>query len=244
MMSTLLSEHISGKMPSGLIMVDREGKIVDHNPASERIFEGTLARSSWLRDLVRESHQLQDLLDRCLNSGEVFTRVEFNAPIRKDVDKRIGINLSPITNPAGEIDGVICLLSDLTEIVELHNRIKLRIISPHSARCRGHSARFKNSVATIVGYAQMSMSEIDVPTLHHYASEIHKESRALSSMVTEFLNFARPVLATINEADLAEILRHTVGDLKNLRRQLRRTFHCIRSGDCSVRSDPHAAVIS
>src|SRR5437667_2769533 len=102
MMSTLLSEHITGKMPSGLIMLDREGKIVDHNPASERIFEGTLARSSWLRDLVRESHELQGLLDRCLNSGEVFTRVEFNAPIRKDVDKRIGINLAPITDSPGE----------------------------------------------------------------------------------------------------------------------------------------------
>src|SRR5581483_8324585 len=113
-------------MPSGIIVVDRDGKIVGYNPASERIFEGSLARSSRLRDLVRESQGFDDLLRRCLDSGEVFTRVEFNAPIRPDVDKRIGINLSPITTKQGKIHGAICLLSDLTEIVELHNRIKLR----------------------------------------------------------------------------------------------------------------------
>jgi PAS domain S-box-containing protein len=214
----LFSEHITDKMPSGLIMVDREGKIVGHNPASERIFEGSLARSSRLRDLVRESQALQDLLDRCLNSGEVFTRVEFNAPIRRDVDKRIGINLSPITDPAGGIEGAICLLSDLTEIVELHNRIKLREnFAALGEMSAGIAHEFKNSLATIVGYAQMSCSESELNTLHNYAREIHKESQALSNMVTEFLNFARPVSASIVEVDLAELLKNTLADLKNLR---------------------------
>src|SRR6185295_6935308 len=78
---------------------------------------------------------------------------------------------------------------------------------------------------------------IDVPTLHQYASEIHKESRALSSMVTEFLNFARPVLATINEADLAEILQKTVCDLKNLRPG-NYDVHFTASGPAIVPCDP------
>jgi PAS domain S-box-containing protein len=213
-----LSEHITAKMPSGIIVVDREGRIVGHNPASERIFEGTLARSSRLRDLVREPQALQNLLSRCLNSGEIFTRVEFNAPIRPDVDKRIGINLSPITNEQGEIHGAICLLSDLTEIVELHNRIKLQenfvALGEMSA---GIAHEFKNSLATIAGYAQMSIGEGDVATLQNYAREIHKESQALSHMVTDFLNFARPVFTSINEVNLTQLLQNTIGDLRNLR---------------------------
>jgi two-component system sensor histidine kinase AtoS len=205
-------------MPSGIIVVDREGKIVGHNPASERIFEGTLARSSRLRDLVRESQALQDLLNRCLSAGEIFTRVEFNAPIRPDVDKRIGINLSPITSDSGEIQGAICLLSDLTEIVDLHNRIKLQEnFAALGEMSAGIAHEFKNSLATIVGYAQMSIGEGDVGTLQNYAREIHKESQALSHMVTDFLNFARPVLTSINEVDLAELLENTIADLRNLR---------------------------
>jgi signal transduction histidine kinase len=213
-----LSEHITAKMPSGIIVVDRDGKIVGHNPASERIFEGSLARSSLLRDLVREPQALQELLDRCLRYGEIFTRVEFDAPIRPNVDKRIGINLSPITSDHGEIQGAICLLSDLTDIVELHNRMKLR---EHFAALGEMSAgiahEFKNSLATIIGYAQLSATEGDVTSLQSYAKEVHKESLALSHMVTDFLNFARPVMTSINEVDLSELLENTVGDVKNLR---------------------------
>ncbi len=214
----LLSDHITSRMPSGLIVVDRNGNIVAHNPASERIFEGSLGRSSRFCDLVRESQALQDLVDRCLNSGEVFTRIEFNAPIRTDVDKRIGINLSPITSETGSIEGAICLLSDLTEIVELHNRIKLKEnFAALGEMSAGIAHEFKNSLATIVGYAQMSTAETDVATLQGYAREIHKESLALSHMVTDFLNFARPVMASIDEVDLAELLSNTIADMKNLR---------------------------
>ena len=72
-----LSENIAGKMPSGLIMVNREGKIIGHNPASERIFEGTLALTSHLRDLVRESQALQLLLDALQqNLGPNLLRVK------------------------------------------------------------------------------------------------------------------------------------------------------------------------
>ncbi len=184
-MNILLGEHITDKMPSGLIIADREGKIVGHNPASDRIFEGRLARSSRLRDLVRESQKLQELLDRCLNSGEVFTRVEFDAPIRPEVDKRIGINLSPITNSSGAIEGAVCLLSDLTEIVELQHRMKLKEnFAALGEMSAGIAHEFKNSIATILGYAQMSSTENDIAALRNYATEIHKESQALSNMVT------------------------------------------------------------
>src|SRR5262249_2252081 len=76
---------------------------------------------------------------------------------------------------------------------------------------------FKNSIATIVGYAQMSLAETDVAALQHYARELHKESQALSKMVTDFLNFARPVKTSLAEVNLAELVQNTVADLKHLR---------------------------
>ena len=76
-MNVLLSKHVTYKMPSGLITVDLEGRITGHNPASERIFEGTLTPRCLLRDLVRESGALQEMLDRCLDAGDVFSRVGF-----------------------------------------------------------------------------------------------------------------------------------------------------------------------
>jgi signal transduction histidine kinase len=217
-MNPLLNADITNKMPSGLILVDRDGRITGHNPASERIFEGTLTPWSRLGGLVREANMLEELLQRCLESGEVFTRVEFHVPSRVGVEKKIGINLSPVTNSSGKIEGAICLLSDLTEIVELQNRIKLKEnFAALGEMSAGIAHEFKNSLATIVGYAQMSTTETDVETLHSYAREVHKESQALSRMVTDFLNFARPVKASINDVDLIELLQSTMSDLRTLR---------------------------
>ena len=139
-------------------------------------------------------------------------------PSRIGEDKRIGINLSPVMTSAGKIEGAICLLSDLTEIVELQNRIKLKEnFAALGEMSAGIAHEFKNSLATIVGYAQMSTTESDVETLHTYAREVHKESQALSRMVTDFLNFARPVTATINDVDLVALLQSTIADARNLR---------------------------
>jgi PAS domain S-box-containing protein len=212
-----MNELITNKMPSGIITLGRDGEITGHNPASERIFEGELTRNSLFRDVVRESDALQALLDRCLKQGEVFTRVEFNAPTANG-DKRIGINLSPITNQQGTIEGAICLLSDLTEIVELQRQMKLQ---EHFAALGEMSAgiahEFKNAIATILGYAQLSRYEPDLQTIQGYAREIQKESQSLSAVVTDFLNFARPVNAEIDAVDLVELLDTVMADLKSHR---------------------------
>jgi PAS domain S-box-containing protein len=214
----LLSEHITNKMPSGVITIDRTGRITSYNPVSERIFEGNLAEDRRLSELVLESQILEVLISHCLDNGETFTRMEFHVSTKRDMDKRIGINLSPITNADAEIEGAICLLSDLTEIVELQNQIKLKEnFAALGEMSAGIAHEFKNSIATIVGYAQMSTKETDVETLQSYAREIHKESQALSNMVTDFLNFARPVKASIYEVDLSELLRSVIADVRNLR---------------------------
>ena len=213
----LLNDKITNEMPSGVITVNRHGIIIGHNRASDRIFEGKFT-SMMLSDMVKESEKLRELLDRCLTSGEVFTRVEFNVSIGPHNDKRIGINLSPVSNVDGEIEGAICLLSDLTEIVELQNQVKLKenfaVLGEMSA---GIAHEFKNSIATILGYAQLSGGENNVEVLQGYAREIQKESQSLSTMVTDFLNFSRPVNPTIQDVDMSELLEGVIADVRKSR---------------------------
>jgi len=217
-MMNILSDHITQKLPSGLLTVDRKGIITGFNPACERIFGGTLKLDVKLPDLVRDSQALHNLLQRCVKGGEIFTRVEFDLPVGLDMDRRIGINLSPFTNSEGRIEGAICLLSDLTEIVELQNQIKLKEnFAALGEMSAGIAHEFKNSLATILGYAQMSISETDLDALRGYAREIQKESQALSVMVTDFLNFARPIKATMYEVDFADLLSTVISDVRNLR---------------------------
>ena len=212
-----MNEHVTNKMPSGLITVDREGRIVSHNPASDRIFDGRLTNRSIFSSIVRESDVFQSMLDRCVRHGEVFSRVEFNAPTSNG-DKRIGVNLSPITNMQGEVEGAICLLSDLTDLVELQRQIKLQEnFAALGEMSAGIAHEFKNALATILGYAQMSALEHDSEVLRAYAREIQKESQSLAAIVTDFLNFARPLSAAIQDVDLADLLDGVVLDLQSHR---------------------------
>lgn len=214
----ILGDPIALKMPSGLLTVNRDGMITGFNPASERIFGGTLQMNTRLADIVRESNRLRDLLTRCLETGETFTRMEFNVPVAPDSGKRIGINLSPITSASGETEGAICLLSDLTEIVDLQNQIKLKEnFAALGEMSAGIAHEFKNSLATILGYAQMSIGETDLESLHKFAREIQKESQNLSVLVTDFLNFARPLSASFQEIDFVDFVAGIVADRKSLR---------------------------
>ena len=64
----------------------------------------------------------------------------------------------------------------------------------------------------------MSREETNVATLQSYAREIHKESQALAQMVTDFLNFARPVNTSLMyDVDLTELLGNAIAEVRNLR---------------------------
>ena len=209
--------NVTNEMPSGVIIVDTSGRIIGYNRASERVFGGMLSRGM-LTDVVIESCELQQMLERCLKTGEVFTRVEFNVPGDTLQNKRIGINLSPITGEQGEVQGAFCLLSDLTEIVELQRQIKLKDnFAALGEMSAGIAHEFKNSIATIMGYSQLSVCETNVEVLQSYAREIQKESKSMSTIITDFLNFARPVHPSIREADLIELLDSAISDVRNLR---------------------------
>lgn len=222
-----LSESITNHMPSGMLTVDARGMITAHNPSSQRIFGLDLGTSRRLSDLVEEGPEFASLLNRCLTTGETFTRQEFNVLDPSGQRRHIGINLSPISTSTGQVDGALCLLSDLTEVVKLQEQIRLKDnFAALGEMSAGIAHEFKNSLATISGYSQMLGGEVDRAKMQKYAGEIDKETRALSKIVTDFLNFARPVETSMRSMELHALVAGAVEDLKETRR-----------GSCSIEFD-------
>ena len=122
--------------------------------------------------------------------------------------------------PATElrVSGALCLMSDLTELTALQKQIRwkenLAALGEMSA---GIAHEFKNSLATISGYAQMIRSEAKPGDTRDSAERILDQTRALTHVVTEFLRFAKPLeicyetVSMQNVVDkVAEELRETV----------------------------------
>jgi signal transduction histidine kinase len=97
------------------------------------------------------------------------------------------------------------LLTDITEITELREQVALkRNLESLGEMSAGLAHEFKNAIATLHGYAQLLDSV-----------ELLNEVRNLSSMVTAFLNFARPQSLQIEEVSLNELVQDCRTELAN-----------------------------
>src|SRR6266513_1789189 len=106
------------------------------------------------------SSEMTKLIAECLSSGRIFRReVVEHIPPAGDT-RRLGVTISPIRRGEGKISGAICLLTDLTELAALQQRMQLKEnLAALGELSAGIAHEFKNALATISGYAQMIRSE-------------------------------------------------------------------------------------
>jgi signal transduction histidine kinase len=104
------------------------------------------------------------------------------------------VTISPIRRGEGKISGAICLLTDLTELAALQQRIQLKEnLAALGELSAGIAHEFKNALATISGYAQMIEPETSPAEVLDYAGRILEQTRNITHVVAEFLKYARPL---------------------------------------------------
>ena len=215
--STRISENIIREMPSGLMVFNRDGFITAANPAVRTL----LGVDTWSRrrypEILGPDSGLAARIRECLETGKTITRetIEYSTP-RGDV-RFLGMSLSSFHGPSGEVDGAVCLLSDLTETRQLQEQIRLKEhLAALGAMSAGIAHEFKNSLATISGYAQMlrdaKLSQRD----HEFAEKIVMEIRALTRVVTDFLAVSKPLQLTASQVSPKDILLHAMEDLQKV----------------------------
>lgn len=209
-----LSENITRHMPTGLITVNRAGIITSSNPAAKEILNQKILENMHFSQVLSSPGRLQEMVDNCLRQGERYHRAEMEVLLNSRQRKDLGISISPIESSAREISGVVCLISDLTELVALQQQVRLKeslaIVGEMSA---GIAHEFKNSLGAIQLYAQLLQKENLPDKLNNSLSMIAKEAAQLSATFNEFLNFARPQELERTPLDLCELLRECVTEM-------------------------------
>src|SRR5262249_51345814 len=107
------------------------------------------------------------------------------------------------------------LLTDITEVTELREQVALKNnLESLGEMSAGLAHEFKNAIATLQGYAQLLQSmELNDKAQVAVASLLN-EVRNLSSMVTAFLNFARPQPLQLEEVSLSELIVDCAAELR------------------------------
>lgn len=206
--SARLSDSITRSMPTGLVMVNSARLIMTCNPAAQATLG--LANPLYQRymDLLGSENPLAEMIEDCLCRGTTFQREEVDYRTPAGEVRRLGVSVSPVKRGDGGITGATCLLTDLTEVTALQKQMRLReSLAKLGEMSAGIAHEFKNSLATITGYAQMIRSEAGDSELGQHAQKILNEARSLARVMADFLNYAKPVRfepRTVSSRELIE----------------------------------------
>ena len=203
------SEHIVASLPSGLIAFDGAGLSITINEPGRVLLEvnGTALGESY-KQLLGAHDELARMVGDCLQTGTVYRRTEIEAVSENGKLRRLGATVAPIDLPPERGPrGALCLLTDITEVTELREQVALKNnLESLGEMSAGLAHEFKNAIATLQGYAQLLQSMELNDKARVAAASMLNEVRNLSSMVTAFLNFARPQPLQLEEVRLTDLI--------------------------------------
>jgi PAS domain S-box-containing protein len=198
------------RMSTGVAVLGRDGRLAAANPAAEALLElapGT-ARGSDLTGVVPRGMQpLSEMVRGCMDEGRSVSREVLELKLDGGRVAHLGVTISPVTGPKGDVQGALVLMTDLTEIRQVQQQVSLREhLAAVGQLSAGIAHEFRNALGTILGYAKM-LEKRDDPRVHGPATEILKEIASVRTQIDEFLLYARPPEPQRLTVDLESLIR-------------------------------------
>ena len=215
------SERVIASVPSGLIAFDASGQATVLNAPARALIEADgedAAAGQSLRSVLRHAPGLAEMVEQCLRTGHLYRREEVEASTSNGRKRRLGATIAPIDLEGEESRrGALCLLTDITEVSELREQVALkRNLESLGEMAAGLSHEFKNSLATLHGYAQLMQAHAQDERGRTASTALLEEVRGLTEMVTAFLNFARPQPLQSVDVSLHELISECAAELRPL----------------------------
>jgi signal transduction histidine kinase len=211
--SERLASEIVASMTSGLLVVGHDGQIRTLNPAGAAMLG--VPENGWkgnYRDVLRNAQPLADALEEGLTGGRPIARRSVS--LRGARASHLGLTVSPIADDRGGAHGVICLFTDLSEVVELEEQLRLKdSLARLGELTAGIAHEFRNGLATIHGYARLLDLDRVPQDFRPYVQGIRDETEALGQVVTNFLAFAKPTELTLAPVDVKALVERAAEEV-------------------------------
>ena len=201
-----INEAVLSNLSCGVLFFDRSGVVRQANRAAKSLLGYASPFSFHIRELFRgltrvewqesgeEAHSqtpFVEAMQQTLRTAEPFPRARIEYITPGGHKRVLGIAASAVHEKNGEIQGLSCVVNDLTELTEISQRVdrneNLASLGEISA---GLVSDFKKSLNIISTHAENLVREDTSAASRYYAEKILSEAESLSRIVSEFLEFA------------------------------------------------------
>lgn len=207
----LLHERIIESIRSGLITTDLDGTIYTFNAAATEItgLRADQVRGTSIFSLFGNIREPIRLSLEAVADGEQTPRFEVDLQTPDGFAVRIGYGVSQLFSQNNEETGLIITFQDLTEIRSMEESVRRKDRLAAVGRvAAGLAHEIRNPLGAMRGAIQVLDSTTPRGSNQAELMEIIlKESDRLNSIITNFLNYARPAATNFSEIDITEAIR-------------------------------------
>jgi two-component system, NtrC family, sensor histidine kinase HydH len=205
------TRYVVESMASGLLSIDESGNVLSYNNlALEFIGQSSADMDRFNLQQVIDFQQsgISNTLKEC---GPVFDR-EIVVNKANGEEMPLAISVSPITVQEGTCQGAVIILRDLREIKRLEEKVRRAEKYAEVGKLAAAVAHeIRNPLSSIRGFAKFLSHKLqDRPLDQEYATIMVKEVDRINHVVTDLLNFARPLDIEPSWVNPVDLVRHTV----------------------------------
>ena len=206
---------ILNSLRCGILSVDLQRRITAINEIAIRIFE--LETENFVgmdvEAVLSDQQQLLQTLNDAYQMKNLPSRAELDLKLRDGKTRTVGYTISFTKDDAGVVDGVSLFFKDLTLVEQLNEQEKLKDrLAALGQMAAGLAHEIRNPLAAIELTASLIKRKMnEQPTHAAQLESIQSEVRKLNKIVTNCLEYVRPVKVSPEKVNLKSLLEESLG---------------------------------
>ena len=204
-------ENIVHSISSGVFTADEHGCVTSFNPAAQEAtgysFEQVHGRP-W-RDVFNWYPAQEE--DEHLHAASANMRFEVECKKADGNRLVLGMTLAPL-HEQGQETGLVGVFKDLTRLRDLEEEMKRKEwLASLGEMSAGMAHEIRNPLGALAGAMQMLRGDLKTDDTNQRLMDIAiREAARLDTIITEFLQYARPPALNLAEFDLNKVLAETL----------------------------------